>query len=199
MPERVAAIDIGTNSTRLLVAEAGRGAAPLQSVERLMRITRLGQDVDRTGRLAPEAIERTVAVLREYRGVMDELGVAPGSVRMTATSASRDAANRDDFFDAAEAAVGVRPELLSGGDDLSDMATTIEAEDVFDLATCPHPIRAPTTILAGSEDRWYTRELFEETARLIPGSRLRIFEGRGHVSVGRDPGFRREVEVFAAE
>ena len=65
----VAAIDCGTNSTRLLVRDRGR------TVERLMRITRLGQRVDDTGRLAPEAIERTVAVLREYRSVMDDLGV----------------------------------------------------------------------------------------------------------------------------
>jgi exopolyphosphatase/guanosine-5'-triphosphate,3'-diphosphate pyrophosphatase len=103
----VAAIDCGTNSVRLLVSQDGT-----TTLERLMRITRLGQGVDRTGRLDPEAIERTVAVLREYREVMDRFGVE--RVRMTATSAARDAANRDDFFDAAEAAVGVRPELLSG-------------------------------------------------------------------------------------
>ena len=103
----MAAIDCGTNSVRLLVSQDGT-----TTLERLMRITRLGQGVDRTGRLDPEAIERTVAVLREYREVMDRFGVE--RVRMTATSAARDAANRDDFFDAAEAAVGVRPELLSG-------------------------------------------------------------------------------------
>ena len=122
MGERVAAIDIGTNSTRLLVAEraAGEdGAGPLVTVERLMRITRLGQGVDQAGSLAAEAIDRTVTVLAEYRKVMDDLGVAPGRVRMTATSASRDAANRDVFFDAAEAAVGVRPELLSGDEEAS--------------------------------------------------------------------------------
>ena len=77
-----------------------------------MRITRLGQGVDRTGRLDAGAIERTVAVLREFRTVMDGHGV--GAVRMTATSAARDAANRDAFLAAAEAAIGVRPELLSG-------------------------------------------------------------------------------------
>src|SRR3954462_8556407 len=79
----VAAIDCGTNSVRLLVSQDGRS-----TLERLMRITRLGQGVDRTGRLAPAAIERTVAVLREYREVMDGFGV--GRVRMTATSAARD-------------------------------------------------------------------------------------------------------------
>jgi len=105
----VAAIDCGTNSTRLLVSDGGR------TVERLMRITRLGFGVDATGRLAPDAIERTVNVLREYRAVMDRSGVS--RVRMTATSAARDAENRDEFFDAAEAVVGVRPELLSGDDE----------------------------------------------------------------------------------
>ena len=105
-----AAIDCGTNSTRLLVADPG-GA----TVERLMQITRLGQGVDATGRLAPEAVDRTLAVLRGYRETMDRLGVA--RVRMTATSAARDAANRDDFLDAAEAVVGVRPELLTGDEE----------------------------------------------------------------------------------
>jgi len=94
--DRRAAIDCGTNSTRLLVVDEG-GA----TLERRMLITRLGQGVDATGRLAPEAVERTVAVLTEYRAVLDGLGV--DRVRMTATSAARDAANRGDFFDAAEA------------------------------------------------------------------------------------------------
>jgi exopolyphosphatase / guanosine-5'-triphosphate,3'-diphosphate pyrophosphatase len=102
----VAAIDCGTNSTRLLVSRDG------ESVERLMRITRLGQGVDATGRLAPEAVERTTTVLTEYREVMDRHGVE--RVRITATSAARDAENRDDFFAPAEAIVGARPELLSG-------------------------------------------------------------------------------------
>lgn len=80
-----------------------------------MRITRLGEGVDETKRLAPEAIERTTAVLREYRRAMDAAGVGP--VRMTATSAARDASNRDEFFLAAEAIVGVRPELLGGDEE----------------------------------------------------------------------------------
>lgn len=141
MADRVASIDIGTNSTRLLVAEADDPAAPLRTVERHMHITRLGQDVDKGRRLVPEAIERTVAVLREYREVMDRLAVPPGRVRMTATSASRDATNRDEFFDAAEAAIGVRPELLSGDEEarLSFLGATADLDPatgpflVFDL------------------------------------------------------------------
>jgi exopolyphosphatase/guanosine-5'-triphosphate,3'-diphosphate pyrophosphatase len=105
---RVAAVDCGTNSTRLLVSEDGL----YPPLARLMRITRLGKGVDAARRLDPEAVERTVAVLREYRGVIDEHGVE--SLRVTATSAARDAENRDDFFDAAEEVLGARPELLSG-------------------------------------------------------------------------------------
>lgn len=105
----VAAIDCGTNSTRLLIA--GPDGA---TIERRMTITRLGQGVDASGRLHPEAIERVVACLLDYRQALDTHGVTPEHVRMVATSAARDAANREQFFAAAEAVVGVRPELLDG-------------------------------------------------------------------------------------
>jgi len=91
------------------------------------------------------------------------------------------------------------PRLLAGEDDLADMATTIEAEDAFDLASCRNPIRAPTLILAGGADRFYSPELFAETARLIPDSRLRVFERRGHVTVTMHPEWSREIERFIAE
>lgn len=112
----VAAIDCGTNSTRLLIASLGEDGL-LVTHERLMHITRLGQGVDATGRLDPAAIDRTVQVLRGYREVMDRFEV--GEVRMTATSAARDAANGGEFFDAAEQAVGRRPELISGHEEAS--------------------------------------------------------------------------------
>lgn len=123
MTTRVAAIDCGTNSVRLLVSDGGR-----VTVERLMRITRLGQGVDATGRLDDEAIERTVTVLREYREVIDRLGAE--RVRMTATSAARDAVNRDAFFAAATEAVGVTPELLSGEEEgrLSFLGATADLD-----------------------------------------------------------------------
>jgi pimeloyl-ACP methyl ester carboxylesterase len=88
------------------------------------------------------------------------------------------------------------PPLLARGDDLADMATTIEAEDAFDLATCRTPIRAPTLILAGGADRFYSPELFAETARLIPGSRLRVFEGRGHATVHKHPDWSPDIERY---
>ncbi len=108
MTTPVAAIDLGTNSTRLLVHDG------TDTVERLMTITRLGQDVDAGGRLVDEAVGRVIACLRDYRTVMDEHGVEPGRVRAAATSACRDASNREDFFDQVEAVIGARPELLSG-------------------------------------------------------------------------------------
>ncbi|HYQ15052.1 MAG TPA: Ppx/GppA phosphatase family protein [Polyangiaceae bacterium] len=106
----VAAVDIGTNSVRLLIAdEAGRELA------RPMQMTRLGQDVDVTGRLAPEAIARTCAVLEQFRALAEQHAVT--KLRATATSAARDAHNSAEFFDAAERALGVRPELLAGDEE----------------------------------------------------------------------------------
>ncbi|MGZ4675942.1 MAG: Ppx/GppA phosphatase family protein [Acidimicrobiia bacterium] len=113
---RAAAIDIGTNSTRLLVAEIDGPDAELRALDRRMTITRLGQGVDASRRLAPEAIDRTVATLREYRAAIDGLG-GVDAIRATATSAARDAANRDDFFTAAHDALGATPELLSGSEE----------------------------------------------------------------------------------
>ena len=108
---RVAAVDIGTNSVRLLVAEVATDGS-FETIERRMHITRLGQGVDATHRLAPEAIERTMTVLREYRDVIADLGAE--RVRATATSAARDATNRDDFFTAGRDALGAELELLAG-------------------------------------------------------------------------------------
>jgi exopolyphosphatase/guanosine-5'-triphosphate,3'-diphosphate pyrophosphatase len=106
----VAAIDIGTNSTRVLVARPVDGK--LDVLDRHNTITRLGQNVGATGRLAEDAVERTLACLRGYRAILDEHGV--DRLRVAATSASRDAANREEFFDAVADVVGARPELLSG-------------------------------------------------------------------------------------
>jgi exopolyphosphatase/guanosine-5'-triphosphate,3'-diphosphate pyrophosphatase len=126
----VAAVDIGTNSVRLLVADVdGTGRdAKLRTLDRRMRITRLGQGVDGARALAPAAIARTVDVLREYRSVLDEHGVQ--RVRATATSAARDATNRDEFFGEALAALGVMPELLSGDEEaaLSFLGATADLD-----------------------------------------------------------------------
>lgn len=115
---RVAGIDCGTNSIRLLVADADSDAAPgkgLVDVVREMQVVRLGQDVDRTGRLAPEAIERTRVALAEYAATIRRLGAE--RVRMTATSATRDAANRADFVSMVRATLGIDPEVITGDDE----------------------------------------------------------------------------------
>jgi exopolyphosphatase / guanosine-5'-triphosphate,3'-diphosphate pyrophosphatase len=109
----IASLDLGTNSTRVLVARPVDGK--LDYLDRRNTITRLGQGVGASGRLADEAVERTLVTLREYRTILDRHGAE--RVRVAATSASRDAANRDEFFDAVEEAVGARPELLSGADE----------------------------------------------------------------------------------
>ncbi|MCR8578481.1 Ppx/GppA phosphatase family protein [Streptomyces sp. Isolate_219] len=110
--KRVAAIDCGTNSIRLLVADADPATGELKDLDRRMQIVRLGQGVDRTGRLAPEALERTFAACREYAAVIKGLGAE--QVRFVATSASRDAENRDDFVRGVVDILGVEPEVITG-------------------------------------------------------------------------------------
>ena len=109
---RVAAIDCGTNSIRLLVADVDLTAGTLVDVDRRMEVVRLGQGVDRTGRIAPEALERTLVAARGYAEVCGQLGVE--HVRFVATSASRDAENRQDFVGGVRAALGVEPEVVDG-------------------------------------------------------------------------------------
>lgn len=116
---RVAAIDCGTNSIRLLIADvAGPGGAgvdaggALQDVHREMRVVRLGQGVDRTGQLDPQALERTLAACADYAALCQEHGVA--ALRFIATSATRDASNREAFFNGVHQRLGVLPEVISG-------------------------------------------------------------------------------------
>lgn len=131
MSRRLAAVDIGTNSVRLLVADVdGAGAdARVVTVDRRMNITRLGQGVDGDRRLHPDAIARTLAVLDQYGAVARELGVE--AIRATATSAARDSSNRDELFDPAEVALGRLPELLSGEEEarLSFLGATAALTD----------------------------------------------------------------------
>src|SRR3954454_16313319 len=115
---RVAAIDCGTNSIRLLVAELTHrhdGTVDLRDLHREMRIVRLGQGVDATGRLAPEALERTRAALADYTISARRKGVE--RIRMVATSATRDASNRDEFFAMTREVLGVEAEVISGDEE----------------------------------------------------------------------------------
>ena len=112
---RVAAIDCGTNSIRLLVADLPPDGGPLTDVTRRMEIVRLGEGVDRTGVLAPAAIERTRLALASYAAVIGDLGAT--RTRMVATSASRDARNADDFRAMVEATLGQPPEVVTGDEE----------------------------------------------------------------------------------
>ena len=110
---RLAAVDIGTNTTRMLVAvRTGPPSAGLRSLERMSTVTRLGRGVDGSRRLDPAAIERTLAALDRYAGLAAASGASlAGAV---ATSAVRDAGDRDDFLDAAATVLGLRPRVISG-------------------------------------------------------------------------------------
>jgi len=130
---RVAAVDCGTNSLRLLLADVDPGRAELTDVIRRMEIVRLGQGVDQTGRLAPEALARTMAVLREYADVIARSGAQ--AVRMVATSATRDADNAAEFVRLVKEVLGVAPEVLTGGEEAVLSFTGATAE----LAAGPDP------------------------------------------------------------
>src|SRR5262245_44681950 len=107
---RVAAVDCGTNSIRLLVADVGRG--DLHEVDRRLTIVRLGQGVDATGRFAPEALIRTFAACDEYAAAMVAYDVE--RIRFVATSAARDVANADEFLAGVRKRFGVDPEVITG-------------------------------------------------------------------------------------
>lgn len=115
---RVAAIDCGTNSVRLLVADLPTGGGPLVHLTRRMEVTRVGKGVDRTGRLSPEGLARTRDVLADYAGEVRRWGAE--RVRMVATSATRDAANADEFaamVDEALGPLGTTGEVITGDEE----------------------------------------------------------------------------------
>ena len=177
----MAAVDCGTNSTRLLVAGAdGR------TLERHMRITRLGQGVDATGKLDPDAVARTLSVLAEYRSVMDRLGV--GAARMAATSAVRDAVNGAEFLEAAAGVLGVPAELLSGEE---------EGRLAFSGATADlPPVRGDDVVVdigGGSTELVVGRDGRAEAVSLDMGC-VRLTERH----LGHDPPTAGELEAAAS-
>ncbi|MFA1541209.1 Ppx/GppA phosphatase family protein [Actinomadura monticuli] len=135
---RVAAIDCGTNSVRLLIADIvpGEGGGRLTDVERRMEIVRLGEGVDESGRLSPAALERTFTAMRGYAELIERHGGGAGhgpiKTRVVATSATRDAANRADFVSGVVDIFGVVPEVISGDEEaeLSFLGATRELAEL---------------------------------------------------------------------
>ncbi|MGC0273619.1 exopolyphosphatase [Pseudactinotalea sp. Z1739] len=110
--KRVAAIDCGTNSIRLLIADIDDDGSGLHEITRLMEVVRLGQGVDRTGRFDPEALQRTLEATSRYARLCEQHQVQ--AIRFVATSASRDASNREQFFAGVHQCLGVEVEIISG-------------------------------------------------------------------------------------
>ena len=110
--KRVAALDCGTNSIRLLIAEENAGASTFTEISRKMSIVKLGEGVDKNKAFLPDAISRTLAALKVFAAEIAEAKVA--KVRFCATSATRDAQNRDEFLIPVEQILGITPEVISG-------------------------------------------------------------------------------------
>jgi exopolyphosphatase/guanosine-5'-triphosphate,3'-diphosphate pyrophosphatase len=114
--ERVAVVDCGTNTIRLLVADPD-GHGGLLEVDRRMEIVRLGQGVDAAGEFHPEALQRTFAATERYAAVIRDLQVPADRIRFVATSASRDVSNRQEFFTGIHRLLGVEPQVISGAEE----------------------------------------------------------------------------------
>lgn len=156
---RVAAIDCGTNSIRLLIADLSltQAGAYLLDVHREMRIVRLGQGVDATGRLAPEALDRTWRALADYAAIIRASGA--DAVRMTATSATRDATNAAEFSAMVRGALGQDPEVIAGTEEaalsfrgaVGDLAAVDGPFLVFDIGGGSTEFVVGTTAAGGAE------------------------------------------------
>ena len=181
---RVAAIDVGTNSTRLLVAEDQ--AHGFRALDRRMVITRLGQGVDRRRLISPTALERTVRVIADYVAACGEYGVE--RVRVTGTSAVRDARNRDEFFTAVRALTGAPPELLTGEEEAR--ITYLGATSDLDRS---HPILV-CDIGGGSTELIYGRQEPGALVSLDVGC-VRMFEKH----LMSDPPADSELDALRAE
>jgi exopolyphosphatase/guanosine-5'-triphosphate,3'-diphosphate pyrophosphatase len=175
---RVAAVDCGTNSVRLLIADIGD---QLVDLERRTEIVRLGQGVDKTGRLAPEALDRTFAAMRVYAKLIE--GHRPERVRVVATSATRDAANRTAFTGGVVDIFGVEPEVISGDEEaaLSFTGATKEFAGTTRELTAPRP---PKPFLAADIGGGSTEFVYggaaAESARSVDIGCVRLTERHLH-------------------
>jgi exopolyphosphatase / guanosine-5'-triphosphate,3'-diphosphate pyrophosphatase len=176
---RLAAIDIGTNSVLLTVAEVRRtehGASLVALVERA-RITRLGQGVDRSRELHADAVERTLACLRDYASELRGFGVA--ALDIVGTSALRDAGGGERFVEQAEAVLGVRPRVI-GGDEEAELtfAGALSGLDVTGPITVFDVGGGSTEVIHGSWGRGPDARTIDFATSLDIGS-VRLFERYG--------------------
>jgi exopolyphosphatase / guanosine-5'-triphosphate,3'-diphosphate pyrophosphatase len=186
LSERLASFDVGTNSTRLLVADVDGGGIVAEHA-REMVITRLGKGVDRTGRFDPAALARTLEVLAGYAGTCRRLGVARR--RLVATSATRDAADRRAFLDGVRALLGVDAEVLTGRAEAATAYRGAVATLEGDLPTLVVDIGGGSTELILGDGR---------TARAMVSLDIgcvRLFERHLH----HDPPAAGEVAALRAE
>ena len=212
MTQRVAAIDCGTNSIRLLIAdiksnsddlERSRGSSnsarssrpPLTDLSREMRIVRLGEGVDRTGRLSEAALDRTMTALREYAGLIAE--AKPEAIRMVATSATRDAENSREFTDRVVDVLGVAPEVISG-DEEARLSFTGATRELAGTALAPDAADPPylvTDIGGGSTEFILGGPEGVDSERSVNIGCVRLTERHLH----GDPPLNREVADTIAD
>ncbi|MER5790666.1 Ppx/GppA phosphatase family protein [Streptomyces sp. NPDC001980] len=192
---RVAAIDCGTNSIRLLVADANPETGELVDLDRRMVIVRLGQGVDRTGRLAPEALQRTFAACREYAAVIKEYGAE--RLRFVATSASRDAENRDEFVRGVMDILGVEPEVITG-DQEAEFSFTGATKELTGRGDLARPFLVVD--IGGGSTEFVVGDAHVRAARSVDVGCVRMTERHlvheGHVS---DPPTEAEIASMWAD
>ena len=216
MTMRVAAIDCGTNSIRLLIADLSQESdqservrgdsdqvspspAPLTDVTRQMRIVRLGEGVDRTGRLSAAALDRTMTALSEYAGLIAD--ARPQAVRMVATSATRDAANAQEFTDRVVEILGVPPEVITGDEEAwlsftgatKELAGTPLADDCLPPYLVTDIGGGSTEFVLGGLDRVDARAHIQ--ARSVNIGCVRLTERHLHT----DPPLAAEVAATTAD
>ncbi|MEY9892305.1 exopolyphosphatase/guanosine-5'-triphosphate,3'-diphosphate pyrophosphatase [Catenulispora sp. MAP12-49] len=192
MTKRVAAIDCGTNSIRLLIADVHRRTGKTEDVVREMRIVRLGEGVDATGRLAPAALERTFNACLEYQDLIERnSGGEPIPLRFVATSATRDAENRGEFVKGVKGILGVEPYVATGDEEARFAFTGATAELPHDRHQAPYLVidigGGSTEFVLGDDERGVI------AARSVDMGSVRMYER--HL---KSDGVATEAQVKAA-
>jgi exopolyphosphatase/guanosine-5'-triphosphate,3'-diphosphate pyrophosphatase len=184
----VAAVDCGTNSIRLLVAELDPRTGAAVELDRTMKIVRLGEGVDRTGRLSPAALERTFSACEAYAARITELGAQ--RVRFVATSASRDAANAEEFVAGVRQRMGVTAEVVSGDEEAS-LSFAGATRELHDREPGPYLV----VDIGGGSTEFVLGDVRPVAARSVDVGCVRITERRLH----SDPPTAAEVEAARAD